>query len=223
MNNAKKKLTVILVSGLMCAGAFAQLAHTVADPASNNGRFGASHATGLLCEYLTNPLGIDVVCPRFSWKIQTSEANFRQTAYEVRVTEAPDLFNQEGKRVWNSGKVMSDQSVNVEYKGPRLESRKRYFWQVRIWDSKQNPSSWSEIAWWETALFDTALWKAEWIIAEGKTPADHRPVYFRKDFNCEKKIRAARLYITSLGLNQVFLNGKKAFCSINFHCRRMGH
>jgi len=209
MNNAKIKFTVIAASGLLCAGAFAQVTQTVADPTSNNGSFEASHATGLLCEYLTNPLGIDIACPRFSWKIQTSEANFRQTAYEVRVAEAPDLFNQENKRVWNSGKVMSDQSVNIEYKGPQLESKKRYYWQVRIWDSKQNPSSWSGIAWWETAMFDSALWKAEWIVAEGKTPADHRPVYFRKEFDCAKKIQSARLYITSLGLNQVFLNGEK--------------
>ena len=104
---------------------------------------------------------------------------------------------------------MSDQSVNIEYQGRQLESKKRYYWQVRIWDNKQKISSWSEPAWWETAMFDPALWKAQWIVAEGKTPDDHRPVYFRKEFNCTKKIQSARLYITSLGIYQVFLNGEK--------------
>ncbi|MCK9618877.1 MAG: hypothetical protein M0R21_13700, partial [Lentimicrobiaceae bacterium] len=161
--------------------------------------------SGLLCEYLSNPLGIDVASPRLTWQTHASESNFRQTAYEVRVAESPALFNQKNKLVWNSGKVMSDQSVNVEYKGRQLESKMRYYWQVRIWDNKQKPSSWSEPAWWETAMFDHALWKAEWIVAEGKTPDDHRPVYFRKEFNCTKKIKSARLYISSLGLYQVFL------------------
>ncbi len=165
--------------------------------------------TGLTCEYLSNPLGIDVPYPRLTWQIQSAESNFRQTAYEIRVADSPELFKTNSRLVWNSGKVMSDQSVNVEYKGPRLQSKKRYYWQVRLWDSHSKASARSETAWWETALLDPSLWKADWIMAPGKQADDHRPVCFRKEFSCDKQIKSARLYISSLGLYQVFLNGNK--------------
>ena len=168
-----------------------------------------THVAGLRCEYLTNPLGIDVKNPRLTWQVQTIEPNFKQTAYEIRVAESPAMLNRENKQIWNSGQVMSDQSVNVVYKGAPLESKKRYYWQVRIWDSRQRSTAWSEPVWWETGVLNPILWKAEWIIAKGKKLEDHRPVYFRKEFTCNREIKSARLYISSLGLYQVFLNGQK--------------
>jgi alpha-L-rhamnosidase len=78
-----------------------------------------------------------------------------------------------------------------------------------VWDSNQRKTAWSEKAWWETGIPDPAMWKAEWIIAAGKKSDDHRPVYFRKEFSCPKQVRSARLYISSLGIYKVFLNGKK--------------
>jgi len=170
---------------------------------------GNTIVSGLLCEYLHNPLGLDILNPRMSWQIQTPESNFKQTAYEIRVAESPVMFSKKDKLKWSSGKVISDQSVNIEYQGLILESGKRYYWQVRIWDNKQKSTSWSEPAWWEMAILDPTLWNANWIIDKEKSPDDHRPVYFRKEFACSKKIQSARLYISSLGLYQANLNGKK--------------
>ena len=168
-----------------------------------------AQVTNLRCEYLVNPLGIDVEKPRLSWQIHSDEANFKQAAYEIRVAESPSGLGKTKKLIWSSGIVASDQSVNVEYKGSKPEPKKRYFWQVRIWDSRKKASDWSETGWWETGLTDSALWKAEWIAAQGKGPDDHSPVSFRKDFNCGKTIRSARLYCSSLGLYQIFINGSK--------------
>jgi alpha-L-rhamnosidase len=165
--------------------------------------------TGLKCEYLTNPLGLNVLTPRFTWQIESDETNVVQRAYEIRVTASRLASGQKRELMWNSGKVNSDQSVNVEYKGKILDSGTRYYWQVRIWDHKGKTTGWSEPAWWETALLDASLWKADWIAAPGKVAEDHRPVYFRKEFSCGKKIASARLYISSHGLYQVFINGEK--------------
>ena len=171
--------------------------------------FAKTSLSGLKCEYLTNPLGLNILHPRFTWQIESQEENYIQTAYEIRVATSVMMLDQKNKLVWNSGKVYSDHSVNVEYKGKTLESKTRYFWQVRIWDNKGRATPWSEPAWWETALIDSSLWKAEWIAAPGKVAEDHRPVYFRKEFPCSKKIASARLYISSHGLYQVFINGEK--------------
>ena len=172
--------------------------------------FGAKPVvTNLICEYQSNPLGIDVKSPRLSWQIHTDKQNLMQSAYEIRVVESSGALHHQSKLAWNSGKINSDQSVNVEYKGLPLKSRTRYYWQVRVWGSNGKATGWSEPAFWETALLDPSLWKAEWIAAKGKNSDDHRPVCFRKEFSCPKKIQSARIYISSLGLYDVRLNGEK--------------
>ncbi len=166
-----------------------------------------TEVNNLVCEYHTNPLGIDVQKPRLSWQISSAENNFLQTAYEIKVTDQ----TAKGKLIWTSGKVNSDQSVNVVYDGPALKSLQRVYWQVRIWDNKGNASAWSAPAWWEMGILDPGLWKASWVTL-GSEPdiIESKPSqYFRKDFSSVKKVKSARVYVTSLGLYQLFLNGQK--------------
>jgi len=79
----------------------------------------------LLTENQTDPLSIDALTPRFSWQI--TEANKRgimQSAYEIKVKKG-------NHSVWSSGKVLSDQSMYVPYKGETLASGQKYSWQER--------------------------------------------------------------------------------------------
>src|SRR5438552_19136098 len=41
--------------------------------------------SNLRCEYLVNPLGIDMPHPRLSWELESHEDNQFQTAYEILV------------------------------------------------------------------------------------------------------------------------------------------
>ncbi|MBL7967743.1 MAG: glycoside hydrolase family 78 protein [Prolixibacteraceae bacterium] len=161
----------------------------------------------LVCEYHANPLGIDVQKPRLSWKIVSQETNVMQSAYEIKVTDK----TPSGKVLWTSGKVNSDQSVNVAYNGPALKSMQRVYWQVRIWDAKGKATAWSAPAWWEMGLLEAESWKASWInlASEPDVKASKPSQYLRKEFNSAKKVQSARVYVTSLGLYQLFLNGKK--------------
>ena len=161
----------------------------------------------LVCEYQVNPLGIDVQKPRLSWKIVSPETNVMQSAYEIKVTDK----TPSGKVLWTSGKVNSDQSVNVAYNGPALKSMQRVYWQVRIWDAKGKTTAWSAPAWWEMGLLEADSWKASWInlASEPDVKASKPSQYLRKEFNSAKKVQSARVYVTSLGLYQLFLNGKK--------------
>ncbi|HEY3370798.1 MAG TPA: glycoside hydrolase family 78 protein [Prolixibacteraceae bacterium] len=161
----------------------------------------------LICEYHTNPLGIDIQKPRLSWQILSSENNVLQTAYEIKVTDQ----TAKNKVIWNSGKVNSDQSVNVPYDGPALKSMQRLYWQVRVWDNQHKASEWSAPASWEMGILEPETWKASWISMDSeKEMKGSKPCqYLRKEFTTAKKIQSARVYVTSLGLYQLFLNGKK--------------
>src|ERR1035437_2294900 len=75
----------------------------------------------LICEYKTNPLGIDIQKPRLSWQLVSSENDVIQTAYEIRVAESPAKLNS-NHLIWTTGKVNSSQSVSVIYNGPALIS-----------------------------------------------------------------------------------------------------
>jgi alpha-L-rhamnosidase len=163
--------------------------------------------TNLICEYHTNPIGIGVLNPRLSWQLVSDDRNVMQTAYEIRVKDQ----SANGKVIWNSGKVESDQSVNVEYNGPDLRSTQRVYWQVRVWDNNKNLSAWSTSAFWEMGLLNTKEWKSSWICMNSANDTlKVRPAqYYRTDFSIKKKIKSARVYVTSKGLYQLFINGQK--------------
>src|SRR3954468_19231697 len=108
--------------------------------------------TRLATEYADNPLGIDVATPRLSWTLASGTRGQAQTAYQILVASSADRLAAGRADVWDSGRVHSGQSVNVDYGGPALASRTRYHWKVRVWDRDGAPSDWSGPAWWETAL-----------------------------------------------------------------------
>jgi alpha-L-rhamnosidase len=163
----------------------------------------------LRCEYLMNPLGVDAVAPRLSWLVNDPRQGARQTAYQI-VTAASEA-ELESAPLWDSSKVESDQSVHVDYKGPALASRQRVFWHVRTWDADGKPSPWSEPAFWEMGLLRRDEWKGKWIgsaLVGGKEASVPCPM-LRKEFSLEKGIVSARLYVTSLGLNDCRINGRQ--------------
>jgi alpha-L-rhamnosidase len=164
----------------------------------------------LKCEYKTNPLGIDVVKARLSWKIRASQRGTVQTAYHIRAAESIEDLSRGRNLLWDSGKVKSDQSVHVVYDGPALTARQYVSWQVRIWDNHGGESEWSEPAWWEMGLLKASGWQADWIEPDIKEdPKQSNPCpMLRKEFELNGTIKSARAYITCWGLYRMELNGK---------------
>src|SRR4029078_12007544 len=107
----------------------------------------ASAPAHLQCEGMQEPLGIDIVHPRLSWQLQDSRRGARQTADEVLVSSTAESLTQGHGDIWDSGRVESDESVNVPYGGPAVESRRRYYWQGRIWDAQGDTSVFSQTVW----------------------------------------------------------------------------
>ncbi len=166
--------------------------------------------TNLRTEYKTNPIGIDVQIPRVSWEILSDKNNTSQTKYEILFAETKENLQKEINLLWEV-KENIDQSIHIEYKGPKLQSRQKVFWKVRIWDNHNRVSDWSDIAYWEMGLLSDYDWKANWIAGEFNedTTKSNPAHYFRKSFKLDNNIKSAKLYITSHGLYEAFINGKR--------------
>ena len=165
----------------------------------------------LTAEYKHNPMGISTMVPRLSWKIFSDEFNQEQRAYQVLAASSPQLLSEKKADLWNSGKVESSRSILVEYAGRELTSRQTCWWTVRIWDKDGKATRYADPAYFEMGLLDPGDWKAEWIrTAIEFDEAGHPAPIFRKDFKLDKAIASARLYVTSLGLYEFYLNGSRA-------------
>ena len=166
---------------------------------------------GLVTEYYKNPLGIDSPSPRLSWKLECDGQNIVQTAYHIRCAYSIADLENNINLVWDSGKITSDETVHIEYRGKELNSGDRIYWQVKVWNNIGEESSWSEMAFWEMGLLDPSDWKAKWIEPELKEdPSKSNPCpLLRKEFKIDKEIKNARIYTTAHGLYQLQFNGEK--------------
>ena len=147
--------------------AFALIAALAVVPVSAAEAAGPSAPTSLRCEYLDNPMGIDMAKPRFFWVLGHAERGQVQSAYQIVVSTDPKAAAGD---VWDSGKVASAKSTQVAFAGKALESGKSYFWKVRTWDRDGRESPWSAVARFDTGLFDKSDWKGVWIGKQEPAP-----------------------------------------------------
>lgn len=150
----------------------------------------------LTAEHLVDPLGLDVALPRLSWVVSGA---VRQLSYRVRVA---------GDRQWDSGRVVSDQSVDVVYGGPSLAPEDRCTWTVEVEDET------GERACSGTARFERmpAQWTGTWICLPPPSDAHdaNRPcVHVRNVVELEAPVAQARLHVTGGGLVDPWLNGAR--------------
>lgn len=185
-------------------------------------RVGPSAPINLRVEYCVNPLGVDRRNPRLSWILSHSERGEKQTAYQIIVSSSLENINNNIGDIWDTGKVNSNAQL-VVYNGKALESRKIYYWKVRWWDSKGVVSPFSEVATFEMGLLDESDWKAKWITREsyeyisissenipfGRSYTIPYSALFRKTFQVEKPVKRSRVYISGLGLYELYINGRR--------------
>lgn len=167
--------------------------------------------TALRTEYRVDPVGIDARQPRLSWQLLSDRRGAVQTAYRIQVAADAGALQAERDLLWDTDKVASDASIHRTYEGPPLASRRRYYWRVRVWDGDGRASDWSAPAFWEMGLLDAADWQAAWIEpAWDEDPAASQPApMLRTTFELDGRVASARAYVTSLGLYELALNGRR--------------
>ena len=196
-----RQMTLAALLGVLCGGTI----------------LSAAEVNTLRCEYRTNPLGIDIRSPRLSWVIESDRRGEMQTAYQMLVASSPDLLRQDKGDLWDSGKVESGRSTQVEYSGKPLASHQSACWKVKVWDAKGGMAVSKEPASWSMGFSSQAEWKAKWIgrdDARSSGPGNGNEkflpaTYLRKEFTLKQTPKRAVLYITSLGVAEPHLNGSK--------------
>jgi hypothetical protein len=190
-------------------------------------------AEQLRCEYRVNPLGVDVPAPRLSWVMVSTDRGARQTAYRVLVASSKTLLAEDRGDLWDSGRVQSDQSNQLEYAGRPLRSSQQAFWKVRIWDEDEQPSPWSKRASWIMGVLNDADWRAQWISAK-EAMAESQPfagihimgaalpppfakahsrtyptMLLRREFAVKPRLERAVVHLCGLGQYELTLNGRR--------------
>jgi alpha-L-rhamnosidase len=187
---------------LFLGAALAGLLPTVAPGAETAGGL---TPTRLRCDYDVDPFGIDVAQPRLFWQVESSERGQRQTAWQILVASSAAMLAEDRGELWDSGRVDSEQTVQVPYSGKPLTSAQQVYWKVRAWDRDGKPSAWSAPATWTMGLLGPAAWRGQWIAAPGATET----LLLRREFDVKPGLRRALAYVCGLGQYTMSLNGAK--------------
>lgn len=184
-------------------------------------------AVNLKTDYKINPLGIGCPHPLLSWQCADGK---RQRAFQISAYNGTE-------EVWNSG-IRRESRTSVYYE-PELKSRDCISWKVKLMDESDVFGKWSVPSVFEEGILQQNDWNAKWIFPETakeelcsdacndvinqfakdawdsrshrkseKYELHHPASYLKRKFKADKG-KKGRLYITSQGIYEVYLNGMK--------------
>jgi len=160
----------------------------------------------LRCDYAVNPLGVDSAGTRLFWKLAGNQRGARQTGYQIMAATSAQNLSAASCDLWDSGKVDSDETIQVPYTGKKPDSFQQVFWKVRVWDENGKASVWSQPAAWTTGVLHAHDWHAQWI---GARDTNLPSLLLRHEFTVKPGLRRALVNICGLGQYELTLNGKK--------------
>ncbi len=170
--------------------------------------------TDLRTERLVNPMSLDTPTPRLGWRLESTESDVYQTSCRIIVASTCEKAEAlEGDR-WDAT-IEGDRSQWVAYQGKLLRSNTRCYWRVKVTTTK-GESDWSAVAMWNVGLLTESDWSGRWIGWNHTMPwdvvAEHSRLsarYLRKEFDFDKEVKKATLYICGLGMYEAFINGQR--------------
>ncbi len=111
--------------------------------------------TGLMTDLLLHPEEAVITnsAPKFSWIVNGKGSGVMQTAYQILVATDKKTLENGDFDVWDSGKVYSDASIAVPYRGDSLDENSSYWWKVRTWDQNGKASPYSVMQNFNTGKF----------------------------------------------------------------------
>lgn len=164
--------------------------------------------SNLSCENLSDPLGINTVKPRLSWKVTSKKNGTSQKAFQILVASDISLLEEKSADLWNSHKTTSSSGVLIPYEGKELLPRSICYWKIRIWDENDEVTQWSAPALFSVGLLDNSDWSGRYIGFLNESPGQISP-QLRNTFNITGKPSKVFMHVNSLGYHEIYLNGTK--------------
>ena len=152
----------------------------------------------LKVEYRKNPIGITQKHPRFSWKMEADAKDTVQQSYHIVVKSGETV-------VWET-KEASEKSVLIAYEGKDLKDETSYAVTVEVTDNHGNTAV-GEMTF-ETGIFNPETFQAKMITHDFPVEETACPI-FSKSFTVRAAVKRARIYATSRGVYEAYLNGKR--------------
>jgi len=100
--------------------------------------------SGLNVEWIQNTEGLTIVHykPEYGWVVP--DGSLSQSAYQVLVATSLEKINNNIGDVWDSEKIETNASSEIDHSGTPLKSGVSYYWKVRIWDQDNRLSRYSK-------------------------------------------------------------------------------
>lgn len=142
---------------------------------------------------------------RLSWQLVSDQSDVWQQAYQIQVTKKGSAAP-----LYDSGMVVSDQSVAISLHKGLLTGGCRYFIRVRCWSTNGEVSPYSESL--EILLLHAEKsWQGFFITAD-TLPGDQEKSharYLRREYRLAENPIRATASVSALGLYEFFINGKR--------------
>jgi alpha-L-rhamnosidase len=161
----------------------------------------------LRCEYCSAPMGVDVQQPQLGWVLESTQRGDFQTCYQILAASSKVLLKKNNGDLWDSGKVDSDQTIEIPYAGIPLKSSQQVFWKLRVWGANGKVSDWSEPTTWTMGVLQNSDWQAKWI---GAADTNIPSLLLRHEFIVKPGLKRALINICGLGQYELTFNGKQA-------------
>lgn len=94
---------------------------------------------------------IGTLAPFFGWVVPQTGDKTNQSAYRLLVASRKEFLLNDSADLWDTGKIETEQSLNVVYRGKPLSTNKTYFWKVKTWNTEGEESEFSAISAFKTA------------------------------------------------------------------------
>jgi hypothetical protein len=160
--------------------------------------------------------------------MRSDEPGQRQTAYRILAASSAPMLNLDRGDLWDSGKVVSAESINIAWKGKVLGSSQQVFWKLQLWDRKDRATGWSAPATWTMGVLDEKDWSgAQWItdaellksvrsaLGDGLGSPNNNPraidtLLLRREFLVRPHLKRALVHLSGQGSYALTINGQRA-------------
>jgi alpha-L-rhamnosidase len=149
-------------------------------------------------------LGIGAEPVRLTWRVE-DHGDQSQVAYEIQSSVSAGFEDL----LASSGEMRGEEQIGVQAPGGPLKSREIRHYRARI-ATAAGWSEWSQVLTVEAGLNQASDWVAEAVTMPGD-PGSQRQApspLLRREFELAADVSKARLYVTSLGVNRVSINGQ---------------